>query len=409
MSEASRAYIEGLNFVRVSISALLSLTVAAAMPSLGRAAIEPTAPVAAESEFHFVVLGDSQFDDPSVFNRTVDQVRMLRPAFVIQVGDLIDGYLDDFEAVGNEWRRFRHQIAPLGEIPFYAVPGNHDLYNGRREVDPRLERLFEEQWGALYYRFRYGNSAFVILNSDSSRLQNGIDAEQVRWLSGVLAGEDAAHIFVFLHRPPRFLNGGAALHDLFVRHGVDYVIYGHHHHYHHELRDGVHYVMTNNSGENALRHAELGSFNHLLQISVRDDEVSLASIEVDAIRPLDFVAPVDNYEFFALTQRLTADHVEATLVDEHRYGFELVLNNPTERAIDAYLSCASTDGRWSFTPRAIAAVPIGPKSSATLELEAEHSATRIPESEPACRIEIPYQTVSGKWFDLELDVAVAIP
>jgi len=395
--------------VRFTTGALLiGLALGVFRPALSEAASAPGAPAPAASEFHFVVLGDSQFDDPSVLNRTVDQVRMLRPAFVVQVGDLIEGYVDDLNVVQSEWRRFRRQIEPLGEIPFYAVPGNHDLYNGQRQVDPRLERLFEEQWGSLHYQFRYGNSAFVILNSDSSRLQNGIDADQLSWLSRVLAEQDATHTFVFLHRPPRFLNGGDALHELFVRYSVDYVIYGHHHHYHHELRDGVHYIMTNNSGENALRYAELGSFNHLLQISVRDDEVSLASIEVDAIRPLGFVAPVDNYEFFALTQRLTAEQIQATRIDEHRYGFELVLDNPTRRPLDVYVSCTSADQRWSFTPRAIPTLRIDPESSATLKLEAGHLATRFPESEPTCRIEIPYQTTSGQWLRFETSVAVAV-
>jgi predicted phosphodiesterase len=313
--------------------------------------------------------------------------------------------------VENEWRRFRHQIAPLGSIPFYAVPGNHDVFNGERQVDPRLEGLFEDQWGALYYRFRYGNAAFFVLNSDSSLVQNGIDPAQLRWLSEVLKGEQATHKFVFLHRPPRFLKEADALHDLFVLHGVDYVVYGHHHHYHHEHRDGVHYVMTNNSGTSAVPHPELGNFNHLLQVAVRDDEVSVASIGVDAIRPLDFVTPRDNYDYFALTRGLTEDQVQAEPVGQFRYRFTLTLKNPTDRALETYIACTSADHRWLFSPQAVPMVRIEPRAAESIEIETRYEPNRVPEAEPSCLIEIPYQSSAGNWlrFEKPLTISTASP
>ncbi|MEM8769969.1 MAG: metallophosphoesterase [Pseudomonadota bacterium] len=373
------------------------------------AAAGPSAPPTAANEFHFIVLGDSQFDDPATFNRTIDQVRMLQPAFVVQVGDLINGYEDDLSLIEREWARFRDQIGPLGAIPFFAVPGNHDVFNGQRAVDPRLERLFEAQWGALYYSFNYRNAAFVVLNSDSSTVENGIDPEQLDWLANVLEGTQAEHRFVFLHRPPRFLEGADTLHELFVRHDVDYVIYGHHHHYHHELRDGVHYVMTNNSGTNAVPYPELGGFEHLLQVAVRDDEVSVASIEVDAVRPLDFVGPEDNYGFFALARRLTGDEVVATAAGENRYSVELSLNNPLRQSVDVYLSCGSSDGRWSFAPRAIPVIRIDADSTDTVSLEAAFEPGRVPESIPSCDLEVPYQSRAGTWIRFEQTVTVNIP
>lgn len=385
------------------------LLLAALLPAVVIAGQAPRPPDPAGTEFHFIVLGDSQFDDPSTFNRTIDQVRLLRPAFVIQVGYLINGYLDDVAAVRREWQRFRRQIEPLGPVPFYAVPGNHDLFNAQREVDPRLQRLFEEEWGALYYRFQYGNAAFIVLNSDSSQAPNGIDGEQLRWLVQTLERERTAHRFVFMHRPPRFMASGEALHELFVDHEVDYVVYGHHHHYHHEVRDGVRYVMTNNSGSTTVRHEELGGFNHLLQFSVRDDEVSMASIEVDAVRPAEFVEPRDNYEYFALSRQLSSEAVRTNPAGEHRYDIELPLANPTSRAVNVHVSCASADDRWWFEPRALPVVRLAPESSQTLELRAGYEASRFPESKPVCRIEVPYQASSGRWLRLEETVSLPIP
>lgn len=394
--------------------ALLSGTVAGlllvgALSSVAGASTAPAAPGPAATEFHFVVLGDSQFDDPATFNRTIDQVRLLRPAFVIQVGDLINGYLDDLQSVRSEWQRFRRQIEPLGAIPFYAVAGNHDLFNAKRRVDPRLERLFEQEWGALYYRFHYGNSAFLILNSDSSRTTNGIDPEQLSWLSRTLETEGALHRFVFLHRPPRFMDGADVLHRLFVNHDVDYVVYGHHHHYHHELRDGVHYVMTNNSGANTIGHTELGGFQHLLHFAVRDELISLASIEVDSIRPADFVEPADNYEYFALTRKLISKEAQATPAGEHSFDIELALANPTARALDVHVSCSSADERWWFRPRAIPVVRLAPESSEILALQAGYEPARSPESDPVCRVEVPYQASSGRWLRFEQAIPVLLP
>lgn len=369
----------------------------------------PEAPAAAETAFHFIVLGDSQFDDPDSYNRTIDQVRLLGPAFVIQVGDLIDGYVDDLTVVQQQWRRFRKQIAPLAPIPFYAVPGNHDVFNGERQVDPRLEQLFVKEWGSLHYRFRYGNAVFIILNSDSSQAPNGIDPGQRRWLSSVLEGEQATHQFVFLHRPPRLLSRADELHELFVRHGVDYVIYGHHHHYHHEVRDGVHYVMTNNSGDGVTTDPRLGGFDHLLQIAVRDQEISLASVEIDAVRPIGFVSPSDNYDYFELQRRLLSKTVSAQVVADGRYRFKLELRNPTERAIDAYLACSSQDNRWSFTPGTIPVLEIPPEGEQTVALEASYAPYRVPESAPYCQVKVPYQTSGGEWLMLEQSATIITP
>ena len=47
-----------------------------------------TIPTPAQNEFHFAVLGDSQFHDPATFNRMIDDLTYIRPAFVVQVGDI---------------------------------------------------------------------------------------------------------------------------------------------------------------------------------------------------------------------------------------------------------------------------------------------------------------------------------
>ncbi len=207
------------------------------------AAFEPPQP--AGNEFHFVVLGDAQFDQPAVFNRVIDQAQRLNPAFVIQVGDLIEGYNSDLDLIGSEWDRFEKQVAPLGDIPYLPVPGNHDLYGSAKVPDRDLEALYEERWGPLYFAFEYGNTLIVGLNSDSTEGANEISGSQLRWLQRTLAGSSARHKFAFMHRPPMFMTNSRELHDLFREHDVSHVFYGHHHHYHYQEIDGIRYLMTN--------------------------------------------------------------------------------------------------------------------------------------------------------------------
>ena len=77
-----------------------------------------------------------------------------------------------------------------------------------------------------------------------------------------------------MHRPPGLLKNSQELHELFAKTTVDFVFYGHHQHLHATERDGVTYIMTNAAADSVVAAAETGSFHHLLQVSVRADNVS---------------------------------------------------------------------------------------------------------------------------------------
>ena len=89
-------------------------------------------PKPARDEFSFVILEDSQFHHPDAFNRVIDEVALLNPAFVLQVGDMISGYVATDKEFRSEWDRFKTQISVLGDIPFYPVPGNHDVMDSAK-------------------------------------------------------------------------------------------------------------------------------------------------------------------------------------------------------------------------------------------------------------------------------------
>src|SRR5439155_20931546 len=79
--------------------------------------------------FHFVVVSDRTGGHRArIFSQAVEQINLLQPAFVLSVGDLIEGYSKDTGRLAAEWKEFQTYAAKL-QMPFFYVPGNHDLAN----------------------------------------------------------------------------------------------------------------------------------------------------------------------------------------------------------------------------------------------------------------------------------------
>lgn len=258
-------------------------------------------------ETRFVVLGDSQFSHPDVFERMIHEIEMLRPAFVVQVGDLIHGYTYDEETLREEWRRFRSQIAPL-TAPFYPVPGNHDV------VTPEAETVYGEVWGPdrYHYSFDHGLAHCVVLNSWTGEADDRIEAWQRDWLEADLRALAEAHgeegsdplerrsVFVFLHSPLwRYApdHPGRAdwdqVHAVLRNCPVRLVVAGHTHEYVWEERDGIQYVVLNSSGDMAPN--ERGGFFHgFIHVSMLPGgDVRYGVVKAGSVLPLDTVDSAD--------------------------------------------------------------------------------------------------------------------
>jgi len=356
-------------------------------------------PLAANHEFNFIVLGDSQFDHPFVFNRIVNQVARLQPAFVVQVGDLISGYTSATIAT-SQWQRFRAQIAPLHNTTFVPVAGNHDLYGRNKKANQALADLYQQQWGPDYHHFRYRNSLFIILNSDAVNAERQIAGKQLRWLTQTLSSATDAHIFVFLHRPPGRLKNAKQLHQLFAKSQVDYVFYGHQHHLHFRKQDGVTYIMTNAAATAGVNNPQAGSFPHFLQVSVRDDSAAVSVVKSDSVLAPSQFDPADNNDLFALTRRFAPAQVNLAATKKG-YRITIPINNSSNRQIQVFGHCTSADNRWQFTPQQLPILSLAPKARAKLKL----SAAQLPAnsahntlSTPQCELTVPFQTSSGEWL-----------
>lgn len=84
--------------------------------------------------FQFAVIGDLTGGYRSgVFPLAVDKANAIVPDFVMSVGDLIEGYTYDTAQIQRWWNQFDKWVGAL-DMPFFYVPGNHDLSNAFFEL-----------------------------------------------------------------------------------------------------------------------------------------------------------------------------------------------------------------------------------------------------------------------------------
>src|SRR5262249_41151778 len=133
---------------------------------------------------------------PGVFAKAIAQLNLLRPAFVISVGDLIDGYTEDEKELVDQWQDLDGQVRKL-HMPFFFVAGNHDLSNTAQE------RQWQKRFGRRYYHFVYRDVLFLMLNADDPPRSGGkLGLAQVAFARQVLANNpNVAWTLVVLHRP----------------------------------------------------------------------------------------------------------------------------------------------------------------------------------------------------------------
>lgn len=239
--------------------------------------------------YKFIVWGDSQFENPDIFEKYARETELLKPAFVIHVGDMITGYSYDREKIRQQWNRFKKQIAPL-TVPFYPTPGNHDV------TTTETEPLYAEAWGndRFYYSFDYQDSHFIILDTTLHGRENQIPEEERIWLKKDLEEhKDAEHIFVSLHvalflEPNEEWN---SIHNILKQYPVRAVFAGNSHIYYYKVRDDIHYFIVNTSGSMNFKNHLAGYSHGFLYVSIKEDKVDYAVLADGCIFPPDAVSP----------------------------------------------------------------------------------------------------------------------
>ncbi|MCX6624427.1 MAG: metallophosphoesterase [Acidobacteria bacterium] len=245
-----------------------------------RAVPEPPAP----ARFHFSIVGDrAGGTEPQIYGRVWREVALLRPDFVITVGDAILG--NDEDKLEEQWREAKKIWARYGEFHLFHIPGNHDIWSERSR-----EAYVRHAGFQAHYSFRHQNALFVVAETGRG---DELPTEELDFIEKRLeADKTASPKFLFFHKPfwqQKFQAGDSSfrLHQLARKYQVTAVVSGHGHRFLHLERDGIRYMEVGSSGgtmRGKLVRGEgfrEGCFYHHVWATVDGSRVTFAVKEID--------------------------------------------------------------------------------------------------------------------------------
>lgn len=221
--------------------------------------------------FSFVVIADPQiFWGPlKQWERAIASVNLLKPAFAIVCGDMINSVADlekrdrvEDERMAQAYLRVAGTLDK--DIPLYHVAGNHDVYN---HPTPETLAWYETKFGKPWYSFTYQNCLFIILESNVLKHPEGasaVDKWQIEWLRLTLENAEKRNFYhktVYIHHPmfiesvdekDSYGNMPSArrleLLELFRKYNITAVFSGHYHRNRYARYGDVELVTTSSSG-----------------------------------------------------------------------------------------------------------------------------------------------------------------
>src|SRR5579863_4520498 len=239
-----------------------------------------TAPPPGNNHFSFVAFADSGTGSPE----QLQLARLLSAmsfSLAIIAGDLVYDSGADAE---YDPHYFLPYSTLIDHIPFFPVPGNHDIVTDGGL--PFRQNLFLPK-GHFYYDFFWGDTHFIGLDSNQVT-----DPGQNSWLASVI-GMSARWKIVYFHHPP--FNSGAYGNDpavrrswvpLFARNQVDLVITGHAHDYERTVpQNGVTYVVTGGGGAPLypVKESDFTAFSEeiheILSVQITESQLTLQALD----------------------------------------------------------------------------------------------------------------------------------
>lgn len=321
--------VTGLLFAAALAGAAVAGQPFRALPPVQGATPWTAAPAPEPETLRFAIFGDrTGLARPGVFEQAMKQIGWMKPEFVINAGDLIEGYTDDRAELATEWDHVKASVAKLG-VPFFHVVGNHDMGN-----DVMLQS-WRERHGNPYYAFEYKNILFLCLDTEDPPMP--MPAEMERQFRGILKGMAADPVgtekminaqlaqvnkgretdtggingarisdaqvefvrrtldqhrgvrwtFVLMHKPAWALKSAAfdKIEGMLADRRYT-VIAGHNHYFRHEIRKGRDYFQMGTTG--AISHEEgPGKMDHIAWVTVDKDGPHYALVRLTGLLDKD--------------------------------------------------------------------------------------------------------------------------
>ena len=252
----------------------------------------------AAEDFHFVIVSDRTGGArPGVFESALPKADLLEPAFVVSIGDLIEGYTEDPAQIDAEWDEFEGFVEQL-TVPFFYVAGNHDMSNAM------MAEVWRERFGPSYYHFVYKDVLFLVLNSELFGMVSKPDApvpgpwtqaEQLAFVERTLLRfPDPRWTIVLVHQPLWDYASGPRGDWPEVERMLgsrDYTVFaGHFHRYVKLVRNDRRYItLATTGGGSSLRGTPYGEFDHVAWVTMTASGPRIANLMLDGIHGEDVV------------------------------------------------------------------------------------------------------------------------
>lgn len=270
----------------------------------------------AAENFAFAIVGDLESGyRPGVFEVAAAQLALLRPAFVLTVGDMIDGGKEDEARLRAEWDEFDARLKVLN-APFFHLGGNHDLTN------PTQRKVWEQRYGKRYYHFSYKGVLFLVMDTEDysqGRMEQiyrqraeyialrktdpakaralpyatlmearvgEVSADQSAYFEKVLADNPKARwTFVLMHKPAWRRTDGHGLErlEMALKGRPHTVLNGHVHRYGYEVRGGVDHITLGTTGGERGFDGSKGAMDHMMWVTMTKDGPSIANLRLDGV------------------------------------------------------------------------------------------------------------------------------
>jgi predicted phosphodiesterase len=235
--------------------------------------------------FQFAIVSDRTGGHrPGVFADAVEKLNLLKPEFVISIGDLIEGYTKDEAELDHQWQEFDSLVNRL-EMPFFYVAGNHDISNRV------MAHKWRKRFGYGYYHFAYHDVLFLCLNTEDSAACN-ISEQQIRYFRKVLnRNKNVRWTLIFMHQPMwlgESRENWQKFESLLVNRPYT-VFAGHLHTYSKFIRNGrLYYILATTGGQGKGEDGKLAGldecqFDHIVWVTMTDSGPVMANLLLEGI------------------------------------------------------------------------------------------------------------------------------